>query len=239
LNPLEESAVVETGREYKTAVYEQFALIGKALCSAPRLEILDVLQQAERTVEVLAAQVGLSVANTSHHLQVLKRGRLVASERRGQHVVYRLADPAVAVALRAVRLLGERRLSEIERVTDEFLGDREGMEVVDEDALVARVARGDCIVLDVRPSEEYEAGHLARAISMPLEDLERRLAELPRDVPIVAYCRGPYCVLAVSAVETLRRHGFDAVRAREGVREWRELGLSVTAPEQEMTDDDG
>ncbi|MBN1528957.1 MAG: metalloregulator ArsR/SmtB family transcription factor [Thermoleophilaceae bacterium] len=214
-------------REYKTAVYEQFALIGKALCSGPRLEILDVLEQAERTVDVLAAEVGLSVANTSHHLQVLKRSRVVESERRGQHVVYRLADPAVADVLRAVRLLGERRLSEIERVTGEFLAGREGMEVVDEDSLIARIANGDCIVLDVRPPEEYEASHLANAVSMPLEELERHLAELPRDMPIVAYCRGPYCVLAVSAVETLRRHGFDAVRAPEGVQEWRELGLEV------------
>jgi rhodanese-related sulfurtransferase len=219
--------MVRNGRAYKTAVYEQFALVGKALCSAPRLEILDVLQQAERTVEVLAAEVGLSVANTSHHLQVLKRGRLVESERRGQHIVYRLADPAVGDALRAVRVLGERRLSEIERVTADFLGRREGMEVVDREALVERVASGDCVVLDVRPAEEYAAGHLANAVSMPLDELERRLAELPKDRPIVAYCRGPYCVLAVSAVETLRRHGFDAVRAPEGVAEWRELGLKI------------
>ncbi|MGE5228835.1 MAG: ArsR/SmtB family transcription factor [Deltaproteobacteria bacterium] len=221
------------GREYKSAVYEQFALIGKALCSAPRLEILDVLQQAERTVEVLAAEVGMSVANTSHHLQVLKRGRLVESERRGQHVVYRLADRAVDDALRAVRVLGERRLTEIERVTAEFLGDREGMELVDQDALVERVASGDCVVLDVRPAEEYAAAHLAGAISLPLEQLERRLAELPRDRPVVAYCRGPYCVLAVSAVETLRRHGFDAVRAPESVDDWRELGVPVIDNDRE------
>jgi rhodanese-related sulfurtransferase/DNA-binding transcriptional ArsR family regulator len=216
-----------TAREYKSAVYGQFALIGKALCSAPRLEILDVLQQAERAVEVLAAEIGQSVANTSHHLQVLKRARLVDTERRGQHIVYRLADPAVDDALRAVRVLGERRLAEIERVTAEFLGDREGMEIVDEDALVERVANGDCVVLDVRPAEEYAAAHLANAISMPLEQLERRLAELPRDRQIVAYCRGPYCVLAVNAVEALRRHGFDAVRAPESVEDWRELGISV------------
>ena len=215
------------GREYKSAVYGQFALVGKALCSGPRLEILDVLQQAERTVEVLAEQVGMSVANTSHHLQVLKRGRLVESERRGQHVVYRLADPAVDDALRAVRVLGERRLSEIERVTTEFLADREGMEVVDQQALLERVSRGDCIVLDVRPPEEYDAAHVAGALSMPLEELERRLGELPRDRQIVAYCRGPYCVLAVGAVETLRRHGFDAVRAPESVEDWRALGISV------------
>lgn len=215
-------------REYKTAVYEQFALIGKALCSAPRLEILDVLQQAERTVEVLAVEVGLSVANTSHHLQVLKRGRLVESERRGQHIVYRIADPAVSEALHAVRVLGERRLGEIERVTSEFLAGHEAMEAIDEAALVERVASGDCVVLDVRPAEEYAAGHLASAVSIPLEQLERRLAELPKDRPIVAYCRGPYCVLSISAVETLRRHGFEAVRASEGVQEWRELGLDVT-----------
>ena len=215
------------GREYKTAVYEQFALIGKALCSAPRLEILDVLQQAERTVEVLADEVGMSVANTSHHLQALKRGRLVESERRGQHVVYRLADPAVGDALRAVRVLGERRLSEIERVTSEFLADREGMEVVDRQVLLERVGNGDCVVLDVRPPEEYDAAHVAGALSMPLEELERRLGELPRDRQIVAYCRGPYCVLAVNAVETLRRHGFDAVRASESVEDWRELGVPV------------
>jgi rhodanese-related sulfurtransferase len=215
-------------REHTRAVYEQFALIGKALCSGQRLQILDLLLQAERTVEVIAAEVGLSVANTSHHLQVLKRCRLVESERRGQFIVYRLADPAVAETMQAVRMLGERRFSEIQSVTAEFLADREGMEAVGEAALVERVAGGDCVVLDVRPAEEYAAGHVAGAVSLPLEQLERRLAELPRDRLLVAYCRGPYCVLALEAVETLRRHGFEAVGARQGVRDWRALGLEVT-----------
>jgi rhodanese-related sulfurtransferase/DNA-binding transcriptional ArsR family regulator len=223
-------AIKERGRDYKSAVYGQFALVGKALCSAPRLEILDVLLQAERTVEILAGEVGQSIANTSHHLQVLKRARLVESERRGQHIVYRIADPAVGETLRAVRLLGERRLAEIERVTAEFLGGREGMEVVDKQALLERVDSGDCVVLDVRPTEEYDAAHVAGALSIPLKELERRLGELPRDRQIVAYCRGRYCVLAVNAVETLRRHGFDAVRAPESVEDWRELGLEVTDP---------
>jgi rhodanese-related sulfurtransferase len=220
-------AIKERGRHYKNAVYEQFALIGRALCSGPRLEILDVLLQAERTVEALAAEVGQSVANTSHHLQVLKRARLVESERHGHFVTYRVADPAVGDALSAVRVLGETRLSEIERVTKEFFSDREGMEVVDKQALLERVGSGDCIVLDVRPPEEYAAAHVAGALSMPLEELERRLSELPRDRQIVAYCRGPYCVLAANAVETLRRHGFDAVRAPESVQDWRALGVPV------------
>jgi rhodanese-related sulfurtransferase/DNA-binding transcriptional ArsR family regulator len=219
--------MMKSGRTYKNAVYEQFALVGKALCSAPRLEILDVLLQAERTVEVLAAEVGLSVANTSHHLQVLKRARLVETERRGHFVIYRVADVAVGDVLNAVRELGERRLSEIDRVTREYLADREGMEVVDKQALLQRIDSGDCIVLDVRPSEEYDAAHVAGAVSMPLEELERRLGELPHDRQIVAYCRGPYCVLAVNAVEMLRRHGFDAVRAPESVQDWRQLGVPV------------
>ena len=227
MNTLRSLAINERSREYKSAVYGQFALVGKALCSGPRLEILDILQQAERTVEVLAGEVGLSLANTSHHLQVLKRARLVETERRGQFITYRLADPAVGDVLHAVQVLGERRLTEIERVTQEFLANREGMDIVDKQALLKRVVSGDCIVLDVRPPEEYDAAHVAGAISMPLKELERRLDELPRDRQIVAYCRGPYCVLAVNAVEALRRHGFDAVRAPESVEDWRELGVSV------------
>ena len=218
---------MERGRQYKSAVYEQFALVGKALCSAPRLEILDVLLQAQRTVEVLAGEVGLSVANTSHHLQVLKRARLVESERRGQFVSLPHRRSSRGWCPQRHPRLGERRLADIERVTKEFLANRDGMEVVDKQALLERVGSGDCIVLDVRPPEEYAAAHVAGALSMPLEELERRLDELPRDRQIVAYCRGPYCVLAVSAVETLRSNGFDAVRAPESVQDWQALGVQV------------
>jgi rhodanese-related sulfurtransferase/DNA-binding transcriptional ArsR family regulator len=217
----------KSAREYKTAVYEQLALVGRALCSAPRLEIIDLLLQAERSVEILAKEAGLSLANTSHHLQVLKRARIVDAERRGQFVVYRIADAAVADMVQAMRAFGERRLMEIEHVTRAYLGDREGMEPVDKGALLQRVKSGDCLVLDVRPSEEFAAGHVAGALSVPLGELERRLEELPRDREIVAYCRGPYCVLAVKAVETLRSHGLDAVRSPNDLEDWRRHGLRI------------
>jgi rhodanese-related sulfurtransferase len=226
--------VSDRDRRYKNAVYEQFALVGKALCSGPRLELLDVLLQADRTVEVLAHEAGLSVANASHHLQVLKRSGLVEAERRGQYVAYSIADPAVRGMVDAIRSFGERRHAEIGRATTEYLADRERVEAMDRGELLARVSSGACVVLDVRPPEEYAAAHVAGAVSMPLDELERRLAELPKDRQIVAHCRGPYCVLAVNAVEALRRHGYDAVRATEDVEAWRSHGLAiVTGPQEE------
>ncbi|MFW5876622.1 MAG: ArsR/SmtB family transcription factor [Myxococcota bacterium] len=214
-------------RQFKDAIYEQLARIGKSLASGPRLEILDVLCQGPRTVEALADQVGQSVANTSHHLQVLRRARLVDSEKQGVHVTYRLADEDVGAFFRALRRLAEARLFEIEEVTRRFLGAREGMEAVYREDLVERVRRGDVAVLDVRPPEEYRAGHIPGAVSVPLGDLERRLAELPPDREIVAYCRGPYCVMSVEAVAMLRARGFRAVRMEEGVPDWRARGLPV------------
>ena len=168
----------------------------------------------------------MSVANTSHHLQVLKRGRLVESERRGQHVVYRLADPAVGEALHAVRVLGERRLTEIERVTTSSSPTARAWRSSTSRrcSSASAAATASCSTCGLRRSTT--AAHVAGALSMPLEELERRLGELPRDRQIVAYCRGPYCVLAVNAVEPLRRHGFDAVRAPESVEDWRELGVT-------------
>jgi len=217
----------EESRKYKNAIYEQFSRVGKALCNARRLELLDLLLQAERSVEDIAEQASLSVANASQHLQVLKRARIVESERRGNRVIYRIADPAVGQLLRSLRVVAENQLAEIESFTRQFLAGREGMEPVDRDALLGRVRAGDAMVVDVRPPEEYAVAHLPGATSMPLTELERRLSELPKDKEIVAYCRGPYCVLAVKAVELLRERGYAAVRLEDGVQEWLEHGLPI------------
>lgn len=224
-----------SSRQFKDAIYEQLARIGKSLGSGPRLEILDILCQGPRTVDALAKQVGQSVANTSHHLQVLRRARLVDAAKEGVHVTYRLADEEVCTFFRALRGLAESRLLEIEQVTRDFLKARGSLEPVDRDALVARVRSGAVTLLDVRPEEEFRAGHLPGALSVPLGDLERRLAELPRDRDVVAYCRGPYCVLAVEAVELLRARGFEAIRMEEGVSDWRARGLPVEEVTTEAT----
>ncbi|MEQ9320920.1 MAG: metalloregulator ArsR/SmtB family transcription factor [Polyangiaceae bacterium] len=223
----------ERARNYKSAVYEQLARVGKALASGPRLEILDLLCQGPRTVEALSKQIGQSVANTSAHLKVLRRARLVESDKQGIYVSYRLANEQVCGLFRSLRLLAESRLLEIQEVTRQFMTERGAMEPVDSDLLIERVKSGAVTVLDVRPSEEYEAGHIPGAVSVPLVELERKLAELPRDREIVAYCRGPYCVMALDAVDQLRARGFRAVRLEEGMPDWRARGLPVetTTPE--------
>ena len=216
-------------RQFKDAIYEQFARIGKSVASGPRVEILDVLCQGPRTVETLAKQVGQSVANASHHLQVLRGARLVETAKDGTYVSYRLADEQVCAFFRTLRQLAESRLLEVEQVTREFMEARGAMEPVDREVLVERVKSGAVTVLDVRPVEEFDAGHLPGALSVPLGDLKRRLAELPRNREIVAYCRGPYCVMALEAVEILRARGFRAVRLEDGVPDWRARGLEVEA----------
>ncbi|MDP3775359.1 MAG: metalloregulator ArsR/SmtB family transcription factor [Gemmatimonadales bacterium] len=215
------------GRRFKDVVYEQLSRVGKALASPRRLELLDLLAQGPRTVEGLARESGQTIANTSQHLKVLREARLVDAEKSGLYVTYRLADQDVAALYRALRGVAESRLAEIDRVTKDFLHDRGLLEPVDAEALRDRVRRGEVTVLDVRPAEEYRAGHIPGAISLPLAVLERRLATLPRDRELVAYCRGPYCVLAVEAVQRLRREGFRAVRLEDGVPEWRARGLAV------------
>jgi rhodanese-related sulfurtransferase len=211
----------------KTAVYEQIARLGKAVSSATRLELLDLLSQGPRTVEALARQVGQSVAATSHHLQVLRRARLVDAEKAGLYVTYRLADRRVDAFLLELRGLAETRLSDIRHVTQQYLERRGTLEAVDNDELVRRVRAGEVTVIDVRPREEYEAGHLPGALSMPVADVAARATELPKRRDVVAYCRGPYCVMALDAVDLLRRRGFRAYRLEHGVAEWRARGWRI------------
>ncbi len=214
-------------RAFKDAIYEQFARIGKAVSSPKRLELLDLLCQAERTVEVLAKETGLTVANASQHLQVLRAARLVEAEKVGLFVTYRLADQTVCDFFRTMRVLAESRLAEVEQIKRQFLEGREGMEPVDRDALLKRVREGEVIVLDVRPVEEFQAGHIPGAISVPLKKLKQLLSELPHDQEIVAYCRGPYCVLAIQAVEMLREEGFNAVRLEDSIQDLRAKGFPI------------
>lgn len=216
-----------TSTRFKTAVYEQIARIGKATASPGRLELLDLLSQGPRTVEALAGQIGQSVANTSHHLQVLRRARLVEAEKAGTYVMYRLADLQVAEFILQLRALARSRLAELEHVTEEYLERRGAMEPVSDDELLQRVRAGEVTVIDVRPSEEYQAGHIPIAISVPLADLKKRLREFPKGREIVAYCRGPYCVMALDAVDLLRKRGFRAHRLEHGVVEWRARGGRV------------
>jgi rhodanese-related sulfurtransferase/predicted transcriptional regulator len=218
---------MKTSTRFKTAVYEQIARIGKATASPGRLELLDLLSQGPRTVEALASQIGQSVANTSHHLQVLRGARLVDAEKAGVYVTYRLADIQVADFVLQLRTLAHARLAELERVSQEYLERRGAMEAVSDDELLRRVRAGQVTVIDVRPSEEYEAGHIPNAISVPLPDLKKRLRELPKGREIVAYCRGPYCVMALDAVDLLREKGFRAHRMEHGVVEWRARGGRV------------
>jgi len=219
-------------RLFKNAIYEQFARIGKAVSSPKRLELLDLLCQGPRTVEVLAKESGLTLANASQHLQVLRAARLVETEKEGLFVIYRLADQSVCEFFRSMRVLAESRLAEVEQIKRQFLEGREGMEPVDRDALLELVRKGAVTVLDVRPVEEYNAGHIPGSLSIPLKELALRLTQLPRKQEIVAYCRGPYCVLSIQAVEMLRAKGFQAVRLEEGIQDLRAMGFPIAVGEE-------
>jgi rhodanese-related sulfurtransferase len=214
-------------RQFKDAIYEQFSRIGKAVSSPKRLEMLDLLCQGEKTVEVLSTETGLTLANTSQHLQTLKAARLVDAEKEGLYVKYRLADEMVCEFFRTMRVLAENRLAEVDMIKRRFLEGREGMEPVNRDDLLKRVVEGGVTVLDVRPADEFRTGHIPGALSVPLGHLKELLSKLPKDQEIVAYCRGPYCVLAVQAVEMLREKGFNAIRLEESVQDWRAMGLPV------------
>ena len=218
-------------RAFKDAIYEQFARIGKAVSSPKRLELLDLLCQGPRTVEILAKESSLTVANASQHLQVLRAARLVETEKEGLFVSYRLADQEVCEFFHAMRELAESRLAEVEQIKNQFLEGRQGMQPVDREALLELVRKGAVTVLDVRPVEEYRAGHIPGAVSVPLKELKQHFAVLSHDREIVAYCRGPYCVLSVDAVEMHRTSGFNAIRLEEGIQDLRAMGFPIAIEE--------
>ena len=214
-------------RDFKNGLYEQLARIGKTLGNPHRLELLELLAQSERTVESLATETGLSVANASQHLQALRQAALVESRKQGLFVHYRLADPAICDLCTAVRTVAERRLADLERLIHQHFGDRSNPEPVRMKDLLDRVRSNDVIMLDARPANEYEAGHIAGAISIPIDELQKRLRSLPIGKEYVAYCRGPYCVYADRAVELLQASGRRARRLLEGFPEWQAAGFPV------------
>jgi rhodanese-related sulfurtransferase/predicted transcriptional regulator len=214
-------------REFKNRLYQEFARIGKAVASPQRLEFLDLLAQREWTVEGLANETEQSIANASAHLKVLRTANLVETRREGSYVYYRLADENVVRLWQTIRDIGEARLAEIDRIVDEFVGVRSEDELMDAQVLIRQLADGDVVVLDVRPPDEYVAGHLPGARSIPIGELEAHLDELDPDKEIVAYCRGPYCLFADEAVELLRARGFRARRLAEGLPDWQTFGYPV------------
>jgi rhodanese-related sulfurtransferase/DNA-binding transcriptional ArsR family regulator len=216
----------------KDTLFAQLARLGKALAAPRRIEMLDALAQGPRTVERLATATGQTVANASQHLQVLRQAQLVTSEKRGLYVTYRLAGESVGMLLVHLRELGEAQLAELRIAREALLAGSAAAERVDRQTLVTRLRSGEAILVDVRPHEEYVAGHIPGAVSIPVEELATRLKELAKDREVVAYCRGPYCMLSADAVRLLARRGYRARRLEDGVLEWRAAGLKVVTGEK-------
>ena len=212
---------------FKTAIYDLLAQVGKAAANPLRLEILDLLAQAPRTVEAVAGEIGHSIANTSHHLQVLRSARLVDADKAGLYVTYRLTDALVSDFVLRLRTLAHARMAEIDRVRRDYLDHRGALDAVGQEDLIRKVRSGEVTVVDVRPGPEFAAGHLPGAVSIPLGELKKRLGELPKHRDIVAYCRGPYCVMAIDAVAVLRAKGYRAHAIDQGVTEWRARGWRI------------
>ena len=221
-----------SGRLVKDELYGHFSRIGKAVAHPKRIELLDLLCQGERSVEVLAGRAAMSVVNCSAHLRVLRESRLVTTRREGTRVFYRLADDSVCTFFGVLRDLATDRYAEVDRIVQDYFNARDGLEPVSRDELLRMAGDGDVVVLDVRPAEEYEAGHIAGAVSVPLDDLQARVASFPEGAFVVAYCRGPYCVLVPQALEVLRREGFEARRLEDGFPEWRQAGLPVAVGQE-------
>lgn len=215
------------GREAKDKLYDQFARTGKAVANPRRIELLELLAQGEHTVEALTHATGMGMTNTSAHLQVLRGTGLVEGRKEGTQVHYRLAGDEVAAFIVALRDLARARLAEVDRVVRDYFIARDGLEPLTRTELVERAGRGEVVILDVRPATEFAAGHIPGALSVPLHQLDAALARLPKRRQVVAYCRGPYCVLAPQAVERLRARGFKARRLEDGMPEWRLAGLPV------------
>jgi rhodanese-related sulfurtransferase/predicted transcriptional regulator len=211
----------------KQALFAQFAAVAKAVAHPHRLGLLEQLAQGERSVEVAADRTGMSIANASQHLQHMRRAGLVASRRDGKFVFYRLTDDTVLDLLASLRLIAERNLAEVERVVRSYFHDRDSLEPVSREELMDRLKAGVVTVLDLRPEDEFALGHLPGALNIPLSELEKRLADFDPDQEIIAYCRGPYCVLSYEAVAVLRAHGFKIRRLEDGLPEWRAAGLPV------------
>lgn len=216
----------------KYLINEQFAEVAKALSHANRLELLELMAQGERSVEALANVAGLTVANTSRHLQQLRRAGLIAARKEGLYVFYRVAGDDVIDLLRSLRRTGQRHISEVNNVVIGYFNDRDSLEAISRKELLKRSKDGLVTVLDVRPSEEYEMGHIPGALNIPINEIEQHLANLPKGQEIIAYCRGEYCVLAFEAVAALRKKGFTARRLEEGYPEWKAAGLQVERVEQ-------
>ena len=214
----------------KHAIYEQIARVARALASGRRLELLEQLGQGPRTVEALGQAAGMGIASTSQHLQILRAAGLVDATREGLFVTYRLSGTDVANLHLLLRQVAEEHVAEVARIARALVSEGDGGDPIDRRELFERVRRGEVILLDVRPAEEYAAGHLAGAVSIPLPDLARLLGKLPRRKEVVAYCRGPYCLLSVEAVRLLRQQGLRARRLEDGVQEWRARGLPLALP---------
>ena len=215
-------------RAAKNALYDAFAEVAKALAGGRRAEIVDVLAQGERSVEQVADEIGQSVANTSHHLRAMAGAGVLRTRREGTRIVYMLASESVGDLWAAMRDIAEQHVIGIAELAEAYVGNRAGLEPVTRRELQARIKAGDVVVLDVRPTAEFEAGHIPGARSVPVGEV-RRLRSLPKDSDIVAYCRGPYCVYADNAVRQLRRRGFTAARLEDGFPEWKRAGLPVAA----------